>query len=361
MIPLNINMDSSMGVTVLSNTFIDNYLKDANDAQIKVYLHLLRMVGSGLPTDLNEIADRFNLTEKDAIKSIKHWESVGLIELTYNEAKEIVGIKFKETAKPAEKRTSPVTISTGSSSGSISRIKMDYQSEKEKYSSEDIMKLSSNPEITMLLNVAEQYFSRPLNPPEIKTILFIYDRLAFSSELLDYLLEYCSDNNHKNIHYMEQVAINWYEEGVDTIGKAKQSTKKSDKNVTQIMGYLGIHKNPAPCELKLIHKWIHDYGFSMTIIEEACSRAVLNSSVEKNPVPYADAILSKWFNLSVRTREDIIKLDKEHDDRRQIYEENRKNYNDNKKTSADNNKFNQIEKNDYDFDELEKAALYHIN
>ena len=35
------------GVTLLSNSFIDNYMKDANDAQLKIYLYLLRRLGSG--------------------------------------------------------------------------------------------------------------------------------------------------------------------------------------------------------------------------------------------------------------------------------------------------------------------------
>ena len=36
--------------TVISNLFIDNYMAEANDAQIKVYLYLLRMMDAGRPT-----------------------------------------------------------------------------------------------------------------------------------------------------------------------------------------------------------------------------------------------------------------------------------------------------------------------
>ena len=38
--------DETPGATSVSNVFIDYYMKEANDAQIKVYLYLLRNVAS---------------------------------------------------------------------------------------------------------------------------------------------------------------------------------------------------------------------------------------------------------------------------------------------------------------------------
>lgn len=37
--------DDYQDFTVISNRFIDMYMRDANDAQIKVYLYLIRMLG----------------------------------------------------------------------------------------------------------------------------------------------------------------------------------------------------------------------------------------------------------------------------------------------------------------------------
>ena len=36
--------DNYADSTVVSNLFIDEYMKDANDAQLKVYFYLLRML-----------------------------------------------------------------------------------------------------------------------------------------------------------------------------------------------------------------------------------------------------------------------------------------------------------------------------
>ena len=59
--------------TVLSNVFIDEYLKDANDAQLKVYLFLVRRLQAGDPVSISDMADRFNHTEKDILRALCYW------------------------------------------------------------------------------------------------------------------------------------------------------------------------------------------------------------------------------------------------------------------------------------------------
>ena len=44
---LTLYIESDGGNTIISNCFIDHYLADANDAQIKVYLYLLHRPDSG--------------------------------------------------------------------------------------------------------------------------------------------------------------------------------------------------------------------------------------------------------------------------------------------------------------------------
>ena len=348
MIPLQITLDSQRGITVLSNIFIDQYMKDANDAQIKIYLYLLRMVGANLPTDIAEIADKFNHTEKDVIRSLSYWEQMNLLTLRYDEKHNIVGIHLLDMVKGEScvtKKSAPeLTLSQ-----EIPMISMDYAKEKEKYSLEDLKALQSNPEVKMLLNATSQYFGRPLNPIDIKTVLFIYDRLAFSLDLTDYLIDYCVDHGQTNIHYIEKVAINWYEEGIDTPAKAKQLTKKADKSAYTIMKYLGKTGEPTVQELEYIRKWLNTYGFSLSIIEDACNRTVL--ATDKNRFPYADSILKNWFANNVHTKKDILLLDEEYETRKSS-----------KikpvaapKGNSQNSSFCRIEQHDYDFEALERA------
>ena len=69
---LTIYKDNQENATVVSNLFIDEYMKDANDAQLKVYLYLLRMMNAKQATSVSDIADKFNHTEKDIIRALKY-------------------------------------------------------------------------------------------------------------------------------------------------------------------------------------------------------------------------------------------------------------------------------------------------
>ena len=60
--------------TVVSNLFIDQYMCDANDAQIKIYLYLIRMMSAQEVTSISDMADKFNHTEKEVLRSLKYWE-----------------------------------------------------------------------------------------------------------------------------------------------------------------------------------------------------------------------------------------------------------------------------------------------
>ena len=68
MCDLTLYRDNNQGAVSVSNFFIDEFLADANDAQIKIYLYLLRMTSSNLPTDISEIADKYGDDRRTEIK-----------------------------------------------------------------------------------------------------------------------------------------------------------------------------------------------------------------------------------------------------------------------------------------------------
>ena len=93
---LTIYKDDYADSTAVSNRFIDEYMKDANDAQLKVYLYLVRMLNANLATSVSDIADKFNHTEKDVIRALKYWEKQKLLDLDYDEDKNLTGIHMRE-------------------------------------------------------------------------------------------------------------------------------------------------------------------------------------------------------------------------------------------------------------------------
>ena len=89
---ITIYSDSGSDSTMVSNLFIDEYMERANDAQIKIYLYLLRMMGTRMATSVSDLADRFNHTEKDVVRSLRYWEKQGLMNLRFSKENDLVSV-----------------------------------------------------------------------------------------------------------------------------------------------------------------------------------------------------------------------------------------------------------------------------
>lgn len=92
---LAIYKDNYIESTAISNYFIDNYMKDANDAQLKVYLYLVRMVHANMAFGVSDIADKFNHTEKDILRALRYWEKQNLLSLEFDAGKNLTAIHLR--------------------------------------------------------------------------------------------------------------------------------------------------------------------------------------------------------------------------------------------------------------------------
>ena len=169
-----------------------------------------------------------------------------------------------------------------------------------------------------------------------------------SVDLIDYLIEYCVGRDHRSIRYIETVAMAWKEEGITTVEMAKDSTSRYSKEYFSVLKAMGIaNRNPSDAEISLINTWTRDYGFSMELIQEACSRTVLQTG--QPSFPYADKILQRWKDKNIRTLGDVRLQDAQHQKRKLEKAD--------KPKSATPNRFNNFHQRDYDFAEYEKKLL----
>lgn len=364
---LTIYKENPVDSTVVSNLFIDEYMKEANDAQIKVYLYLLRMMSGRQATSVSDIADKFNHTEKEVLRALRYWERRRLLELDYDDDKNLVGIHIHDLSSDAEAAPMPHAMSSfvpmPADAVPIQAKAQELPSaqtvtahpapcgqdaspyEKPAYSADQLREFKSRQDTAQLLFVAESYIGKPLAPSEIKTILYFTDVLHFSDDLIDYLIQYCVDKGKKDFKYIERVAVNWAEEGITTPKEAQKNAARYDKNVYAIMNGLGKSNSPTPKELEYIGRWLKDYGFSTDIIIEACQRTVL--ATDKHRFEYAESILNSWKRQNVHHKSDILKID-------DMYQQRKRNAAPAKQNA---NRFNQFAQNQYDFDALEQELI----
>ena len=262
---LNLVRDCNRGSVCVSNYFIDEMLSEANDAQIKVYLFLLRQTEYNRPTNINDIAEKFNHTEREVCRSLRYWEKKNVLSLDYDINGTIVGIRLHEPGenivagsdasflgdKSAKVVTSlsdttysasvnrmteaPVAVETHMADVSASDQKRSIDTsvamsslretkEKPAYTLDELKEFKKRPEIGQLIFVAETYLKKTLCANEMRSLKFYIDELEFSSDLIDYLLQYCTEHNKTTYSYMDKLAKDWYENDINTVKQAKAYT-----------------------------------------------------------------------------------------------------------------------------------------
>lgn len=326
---LKITTEQNESYTTVSNLFIDEYMAKAPGDYVKIYLYLLRLMQAGKQVTTSDIADHFDITEKDLCRAFKYWIKEEVLRLVYD-GKLLVGITLlplksgvEETLvhndpfanmaqfqhEQDEKKRSAVTVKR--SAVEQSAVEPTSVPQKRELTPKDLADLTSNTDFSQLLYLLETYLGKTITQSESKTLAYIYDDLEFSTELLEYLIEYCIMNNKKSVRYMEKVAISWYTEGITDVETAKEATLNYNTMYSTVLKALGIVRRSATnLEISYIDTWHRQMGFDTPIIVEACKRAMVLKPKDAN-FPYVNGILENWHRQNVHTLAEINKLDQE--------------------------------------------------
>lgn len=334
---------SDNGVTLIDNSFIDHYMADANGEFVKIYLYLVRCACPGRDVSIPGIADFFEQTEGDVRRALNYWKSQGLVDLVQDASGQIsqiilrscscapAGAAFQtkgasvrvtaasvpsETGLPQKNSVSgafgpdPAAM-TASGSDEQTAAKASGTSPAEEAHQQKQNRQLRRTELGRLYYVAEIYFQRNLSSSEISMLEYFVNDLNMSVDLVEYLLEYCIGKGHISVRYMETVAQNWVAKNITTVQQAKDESRSFGGDYTVILRELGLTRKPAPAETALMDKWLSEYAFSLDLIKEACRRTVLQASSPS--LSYTDSILTRWHNASVRSLQDVARLDADHE------------------------------------------------
>ena len=337
--------------TLVSNTFIDEYMKSANEAQIKIYLYLLRCMNAALPVSVSSIADQFNYTEKDVLRALMYWDKSGLIRIEFDASKNVVGIRlhdFNSVSSDAKTYKTDSVADTTPAEEEISAPAKPF------YSLDRMKEFKSRQEVQELFFMTEKYMGKTLNSSDMNSILHMYEGLHFPVDLIEYLIEYCVNNNHKSMRYIERTAIAWAEEGISSVKTAKANNNRYKKEYYSVLKAFGLSgRNPVESDIDYIKRWTSDYCFDMDIIIEACNRTM--KSISKPSFDYADTILKNWKSKNVHHKSDIAFLDETYQKAKESRPDSSKSHAADSNTS--NNKFKNFKQRSYNFDELEKELI----
>ena len=409
MTAINISSDIATSFTTVSDIFIDQYMPKANGEFVKVYLYLLRATGSGAGiATISEIADHFSNTEADIIRALNYWASEGILQLQSGADGQIMGINLcslsvsgmqaaqsniqsavADNAAQNNLQNSVVNNATqnilkngvvNNTAQNISTANIRMQdsvveklksqttdkaaSSQKEYTLDEIKEFRKNPDISELFFIIETYLKHTLSSTDTNMVLYWLDELHFSTDLVEYLVEYCITKGHSSLRYMNKVALGWADAGIKTVDQAKDDAAAHSQIYYSVMKALGITgRNLVDSEVSLINKWVGEYGFDIELVKAACSKTI--SAIQKPSFEYTDSILANWRKKDVHTLKDVEVLDanfaKVNKASATGSSQGTKAANGSSKPKSNNssskNKFNNFNQRNNDYDKLEKLFL----
>ena len=409
MTAINISSDIATSFTTVSDIFIDQYMPKANGEFVKVYLYLLRATGSGAGiATISEIADHFSNTEADIIRALNYWASEGILQVQTGADGQIMGINLcslsvsgmqaaqsniqsavADNAAQNNLQHSVVnnaaqnilqnsvvnnaaqnisTVNTRMHDSVVEKLKSQTPdkaaSSQKEYTLDEIKEFRKNPDISELFFIIETYLKHTLSSTDTNMVLYWLDELHFSTDLVEYLVEYCITKGHSSLRYMNKVALGWADAGIKTVDQAKDDAAAHSQIYYSVMKALGITgRNLVDSEVSLINKWVGEYGFNIELVKAACSKTI--SAIQKPSFEYTDSILANWRKKDVHTLKDVEVLDANFAKANKAsatgssQSTNAANGSSKPKSnnSSSKNKFNNFNQRNNDYDKLEKLFL----
>ena len=228
-------------ITCVPNAFIDEYLAEASGEYVRVYLYLLRHLRENLK--IHSIADALNLTDYDIKRAIFYWEKRGIFkegtakaveeEIRSEEAarlsEEVLNRKqannFTKLSFFAEKNQKQLPLTDKDSS--LAEQNMSF-TQRNLLPIEEKKQEINEEEFEGILYVAQYLLPGGVSRSHIQKFEYMVEYLGMSSELIEFLLDYCASIGKTSPRYIESVALDWHEKRIQTVKQAKSLIEQFD-------------------------------------------------------------------------------------------------------------------------------------
>ncbi len=327
------NLGSWNSIFAVPCAVVDDHIKLAGSAQLKVLLWFLRHAGQNV--SIEEISKALAMHPADIKDAMQYWIENRIIE---NNSGELSPTKLTEHQSSKKVPTNETVIKND-----IEQPPKKKQSKILRHQVPDtsyvVDRIASSKEFEALVHESEIILSRPVSNNDLAHFIMFHDDYGLPLDVILMILQYAVSVEKPNINYINKIALNWGEEEIDTIEKAEQKIRKlelSNKAWSTVEKIIGLdHRSPTLSESEMVNRWINDWGYSEILIKEAYDRCV--DSKGKYIAKYMDGIIKKWHADEIYTIEQAI--------------QERKNTKE---------KFNKREsrKPSYDIDKYEKTSMF---
>ena len=251
--------------TVVDNIFINNFLPDAPDLCVKVYLMGLSKCANSIAPDNNieNFANVLNVSEQDIIDAFNYWQEQGVVQVL--------------NTNPMEVRFMPLNSTLGS-----------------------IKKYNVGKYTDFNIQVQEILNKRMITPTEFGEYYNVIEKLHIEPEALIMIVKYCANLKGENVSYsyIITVAKNWEKEGVHTCEDVENKITELgilDDKVGLVLGALGTKRKVQLEDVQMLNRWTKEMDFDLNTIIAVAKRC--NIKKVKADINYLNNLLNKYYEM----------------------------------------------------------------
>ena len=278
---------------LVSYEFAEKYIRFSNPEYIQVYLYVsYKKEKDGKVPTIQQVATELDISCEHAAFVLDFWVSRGELRKTKT------GYSFPEPeAKPAPQRNAkpePVALRRQS---------------RPSYTMAEIDTVATrNKAISGLFYQAETVLQKVLTQSDMEMLYSFVDWLGLPVEVITMLLSYGVKRGKTGRRYLETVAMDWAERGIDTFEAAEahvMELEERDSTERKICSILGIFDRALTAtEKKYIKQWAEMPGLSLDLVPVAYDRTV--SRTGKLSWSYMNKILKSWAEEGLTTEKQVL-------------------------------------------------------
>lgn len=272
-------MNYNINHALFSNAFAipadvaDKYLKFCKGEHLKVLIYIMRNYHQN--PSIAEIAAQTDLSEYDVNEALLFWADAGLL-ICENSA------KTQEKPKSVKRSLKPTR--------------------------EDITKRGlEDPKLQYLLSQAQMILGRNLKGNEMETFGWLYEDLGLEVSVILYIVQYAKQIGKANIRFIESLATDWVDKGVEDIADAEEQVRLlalSEQAWRTVSNAFGIERRkPSKKEADLSLKWINEWKIGADMLKQAYDICVDTKS--KFIFSYVAKLIENWHNEGYKKPQDI--------------------------------------------------------
>ena len=264
--------ETRMQCVEIPTRVVDGLLGIATGAQLKVLLFLMRF--DKMAHDTASIASYCNISPEDVDSAIDFWVKEKIFAKEQGKLRLVSAVKTVQTRELP--RVQPTII--------LEETSKDFQG---------------------MIAEVQRITGKSINSLLVSLFYNMAENLHFSPEMILQLTAYCNSIDKFSYRYMETVAADWFDNGIDSFEKAEAKISALEYNrklENRLAKAFGIATAFSKKQREQIAKWA-EMGLGEELIKEAYDRCMDRKG--QMSFAYMNKILEDWHQKGYRRVKDI--------------------------------------------------------